>query len=227
MANYALVVKHTARQKSIGLRVKPGVVELSCPRWTTQELIDRVLRDRADWIARQLGECARLPQVQKPVPEEGATWMFRGDPHALTIVPGNKQVHAVNGVLRVSVPTTNPPPGLVSALLDHFFKAEALSHFRSRTQYFAEQIGVLPTEVRIRRYRARWGSCSAQGVVTYHWPIIQAPDWVSDYLIVHELAHLVHFDHSPAFWAVVESVMPQWRDARRWLKERGAVLLLP
>lgn len=227
MADYALVVKHTNRQKSIGLRVRPGEVELSCPRWTTQPLIDQVLRDRAQWIKRQLAECASLPVAQKPQPIDGATWLFRGQPHVLRIHIGPRSIEFESGSIHVTLPEHQQTAAHVTRQIEQLFKAKALSQFKERSAYFAKQMSLGTPEIRVRRYRSRWGSCSARGVVTYHWPIIQAPDWVSDYLIVHELSHLVHFDHSPAFWAQVESVLPNWRDARFWLKEQGAPLLLP
>lgn len=227
MADYALVVKRTNRQKSIGLRVRPGEVELSCPQWTTQPLIEQVLRDRAEWITRQLAECANVPIARKPQPVDGEIWLFRGQPHELKIDVGPRAIELESGLIRVTLPKYQQTASHVTKQIEQLFRAKALSQFTKRTAQFAEQMSLRTPDVRVRRYRSRWGSCSAQGVVTYHWPIIQAPDWVSDYLIVHELSHLVHFDHSPAFWAQVESILPNWRDARLWLKEQGAPLLLP
>lgn len=224
---YRVEVKQTRRNKSIGIRVKPGLVELSCPQWADQHLIDRVLRERASWIERQLQACAAQAPVQKPVVEEGAVWMFRGEPHALRLHQGPRRTERSDGEIRLIHPDASRSPTTAAAQLDAFLKAEALGLFTERTGVFAERMQVRPAAVRVRRYRARWGSCSQQGVLTYHWPIIQAPDSVSDYLMVHELAHLVHFDHSPAFWRLVESIQPDWKAARAWLKRFGAPLLLP
>ena len=78
--------------------------------------------------------------------------------------------------------------------------------------------------VTVRNQRSRWGSCSAGGTVSLNWRLVQTPDLVRDYIIYHELMHLREMNHSTRFWARVEEVCPEWREAERWIKRNGALV---
>ena len=92
--------------------------------------------------------------------------------------------------------------------------------------YIATQrrIGRDIREVRVGDYRSRWGSCAPDGTLAFSWRLVMAPDWVLDYVVAHEVAHLAHMDHSPAFWAVVARLVPDYPRHRRWLAANGAGL---
>jgi predicted metal-dependent hydrolase len=112
------------------------------------------------------------------------------------------------------------------------FDADAEAKWRARAREElppllrerARELGVSVTRVAIRNQRARWGSCSRSGGITLNWRLLLMPDSVRDYVIVHELMHRQRMDHSPAFWALVEAVCPDYRTAVRWLKEHGSTL---
>ncbi|KUJ71868.1 M48 family metallopeptidase [Thiomicrospira sp. WB1] len=89
----------------------------------------------------------------------------------------------------------------------------------------AEQIGVQPTDWQVKHYRARWGSCDHKGRVRFHWAIARMPEAVADYVLVHELCHLIHFDHSRHFWQQVARHCPNFQAAERFLKQEGAGLM--
>ena len=88
----------------------------------------------------------------------------------------------------------------------------------------ASDLGLRVSGISVRNQRARWGSCSRGGRITLNWRLLLMPDWVRDYVIVHELMHLTQMDHSPAFWRLVEGVCPTYRDATRWLRTHGPSL---
>ena len=90
-----------------------------------------------------------------------------------------------------------------------------------RVRYFAPKVGVDYGMITIRNQKTRWGSCSARGNLNFNWRLILAPEEVLDYVVVHELAHRREMNHSKAFYAIVESVLPDYRQARRWLREHG------
>lgn len=94
-----------------------------------------------------------------------------------------------------------------------------------RTAFFAERMGVTYGRITIRSQHTRWGSCSARGNLNFNCLLMLAPPEVRDYIIVHELCHRRHMDHSAAFWAEVEAVLPHYREPKKWLKENGTVLI--
>ena len=96
--------------------------------------------------------------------------------------------------------------------------------FTRKTAYYARIMGVSYGRIAIREQKTRWGSCSSKGNLNFNWWLILAPEEVLDYVVVHELAHRREMNHSKAFYAVVESVLPDYRQARRWLRDHGGSL---
>ncbi|MDE6943319.1 MAG: M48 family metallopeptidase [Lachnospiraceae bacterium] len=104
--------------------------------------------------------------------------------------------------------------------------AAAKEYFPKRAAYFHQFTGGTYDRITIRDQKTRWGSCSARGTLSFNWRLMLAPPAILDYVVVHELCHLTHMNHSAAFWQAVESVYPDYRNARRWLKEHGQELIL-
>lgn len=106
--------------------------------------------------------------------------------------------------------------------LETVYKKKARQQLESRAAYFASVMGVSYNRIAIRSAKTRWGSCSAQGNLNFHWKLILMPPEVLDYVVVHELAHRKEMNHSARFWAEVEKVLPDYKKRRRWLKEFGS-----
>ncbi|SHI46022.1 hypothetical protein SAMN02745229_03118 [Butyrivibrio fibrisolvens DSM 3071] len=110
------------------------------------------------------------------------------------------------------------------ALMEKRYKKAASDFFPLRVQHFEKIMGVHHKKIAIRDQKTRWGSCSSSGTLSFNWRLIMAPPEVLDYVVVHELAHFTHMDHSKAFWATVESVLPDYEKHRKWLNEHGQEL---
>jgi hypothetical protein len=110
-------------------------------------------------------------------------------------------------------PRADLPPDVVKAA-----RVRAASELPARLRELAVQHGCRVARISIRNQRSRWGSCSPNGHICLNWRLVLTPDWVRDYVLVHELMHLKRMDHSPKFWKLVEAACPDWRVARRWLK---------
>jgi len=108
--------------------------------------------------------------------------------------------------------------------LEAHFLRTAKVELPGRTWELAAETGVEVKEVTVRNQRSRWGSCSAGGVISLNWRLVQTPYSVRDYIIYHELMHLREMNHSDRFWARVEEVCPAWRDAEHWIKQNGSLL---
>jgi hypothetical protein len=107
-----------------------------------------------------------------------------------------------------------------------WYKQQAQQHFAQRVAHFSPMVGAWPASIQIKTYRARWGSCNSKGQLQFNWKLMMAPQAVVDSVVVHELCHLLHLHHGPEFWAQVRRVLPNYRDAKQWLKEEGHGLTL-
>lgn len=110
--------------------------------------------------------------------------------------------------------------------LDRRYRNAARTKITARVEYYHSITGGHYTSITIRDQKTRWGSCSSRGTLSFNYRLIFAPPGVLDYVVVHELCHLTHMDHSKNFWNMVESIMPEYKEYRQWLKEHGSELNL-
>ena len=104
-------------------------------------------------------------------------------------------------------------------------KKEARNHLASLTEYWAEKIGVSYGRISIRGQKTRWGSCSSKGNLNYNYLLVLCPDDVIEYVVIHELCHRIYMNHSKRFWEKIEEFCPNYRQARKWLKQNGNSLI--
>ena len=116
-------------------------------------------------------------------------------------------------------------PQLTAEELQQLAK-QAASTLPERVKYFADQIGAVYGRITIRSQKTRWGSCSAEGNLNFNCLLMLMPREVQDYVVIHELCHRKHLNHSPEFWAEVQRYCPEYRNHKKWLKENGAALIV-
>jgi hypothetical protein len=107
-----------------------------------------------------------------------------------------------------------------------WYRAQADTYLTERVHILSQQTDLPPASVQVRQYKARWGSCKITGDIQLNWKLIMAPPAVIDYVIIHELCHLQQHNHSPAFWALVDSFDPAHQRHRQWLKDHHSSLSL-
>lgn len=211
-----VAVKRSALARRISLRIDParGAV-LMLPVKARLAEGERFLLAHRVWLAERL---ARLPG---PVAlADGATVPLLGVPHPVRHVPGARRgVWVESGEILVS-----GLPEHVGRRTADFLKSEAKRLIAPRAQDMAARLGRKPGRITVKDTKSRWGSCSSTGDLAFSWRLVLAPEQILDYVVAHEVAHLVQMNHSPAFWAVVESLVGDHRPARRWLKVNGAGL---
>ena len=110
--------------------------------------------------------------------------------------------------------------------LEKRYRQAAKDYIPKRVDYYASEIGVSYERIRIAEQKTRWGSCSSKGTLSFNWKLMLAPPKVLDYVVVHELCHIKEMNHSPRFWKLVEEIMPDYKEDRKWLKENGNTLQL-
>lgn len=211
----ALSLRHSARARRISLRVSglDGRVTLTVPRGVSEAEALAFARSRADWLR---GHLAGRPEQM--VVGLGCDLPVEGE--ILRIVPGAGR-RIVRDAAQLCVPG---PQESVGARLEGWLKARARDRLAAASDHYAALLGRRHTRLTLRDTRSRWGSCSAKGALGYSWRLILAPPDVLNYVAAHEVAHLAQMNHSPAFWAEVARLMPDYESPRAWLRREGSAL---
>ena len=119
-----------------------------------------------------------------------------------------------------------PDEARLQSALQRLYQSEALALLAKKSEKLASVLGLKFALVRVRRTKSKWGHCTVRGELQYNWLVCLAPEPVVDYLVAHEVCHLCHHNHGRAFWQLVESVCPRYRELRRWLRDNGHRLVL-
>ncbi len=206
----------TARRLTLRLAPDGSEVRITLPRWAKSEEAIAFAHARSDWLAEQR---AKIPKREALQPD--GTVMIRGRAVTLAWEPEASRRPALgDGSLRAG----GPRHGLENRIR-RWLEREALSLFEADTLHYCGAAGLDPVPVALSRAQKRWGSCSDRRRIRINWRLIQAPDTVRRSVVAHEVAHLVHFDHSPAFHALLAEIYEgRIEDADRWLKLNGRTL---
>lgn len=216
---YDVVIKRSQRRKTVALRVlNSQTVELRAPHWVSDAYLAALLSKREAWLTRVLADC--------PAPvayHDGATILLEGRQHILRWYrpQGRGDVCLVEQV--IYLPVTSEKAAAIA--LQKFLRDRASRLLTARCQHLAERMGRQPSSILVRSFTARWGSCDSKGVIKLNWRLIMAPLNVQDYVMYHELAHMVEMNHSVHFWREVAAWVPDYKAHCEWLKAHGPLLL--
>ena len=223
------------RRRSIGFMVGAEGLSVNAPKWIGLGDIESALHEKSTWILKKLGEqrerSERLAAARIEW-RDGTTIPFLGEPMRVVIEPraGTAKKSAARLeladlpvserprlTLHIGLPNTGPA-SLLQDTVQAWLKRQAARVFEERCQIYAQRIGVRYTRLGLSSANTRWGSASADGSIRLNWRLIHLTMPVIDYVVAHELAHLREMNHSPRFWAVVRSVLPDFEAARDLLK---------
>lgn len=179
------------------------------------------LKKNQSWIQNQLLKHAPHLGVEAAPWRDGHRVLFRGKKAPLRLVQNGRGLWAQ--FADQSVPISDTFSDLRPAVEDRM-KALAKSELVPQTEDLADRHGLTLQRVSIRSQTSRWGSCSVKGTISLNWRLIQTPDWVREYIILHELMHFHEMNHSPRFWRRVKSVCPHYQKAERWLRANAQLL---
>ncbi len=218
-------LKRSNKRRSIGLRIDDRGLTVNVPLRASEKWLHSVLQEKAPWVIDKLENW----QANKPAPPQwvdGETILYRGETFTLRIVPSlfdtPPQLQGTQLIVHVSKADN---PAAIEKIIMHWYRREALQLFTECVGHFAPLMNVAPREIKLSAARTQWGSCTARGNVRLNWQLIKMPLHLIDYVVVHELAHLVEMNHSTAFWRVVESVCPEYAklrgELRRWSATTG------
>jgi predicted metal-dependent hydrolase len=212
-------LKRSARRRGISLVIDDDGLRVGAPLRATQRRIEAVLVEHAGWIGRKLAEWqARRPP--RAAWRSGARIMVLGEEWVLNCDPAQGRDGQFRGRRELAV-----DPALDShemhARVVQWLRDEALRCFIGRAAHYAPAFAVPMPRIRLSNAKTRWGTCHPDGRVHLNWRLIQMPLALVDYVVVHELAHLLHPNHSRSFWREVERVLPDYAERRQCLRHEG------
>ncbi len=210
-------VRHR-RARHYVLRLRDdGGARGTVPRGGARAEAERFVRDRRDWIARQqLRRAASRAAHQGPW-LAGTIVPLRGADERIRIEPAGRGLAVIVGSERLELPPASDRTDLRPRVEAHL-RSVADRELRERLEELARAHGFSVAGVSIRAQRTRWGSCSRSGRISLNWRLIQVPPFVRDYVLLHELTHLRHHDHSARFHREIARLCPRCAEARRWLR---------
>jgi predicted metal-dependent hydrolase len=214
------VMRRSLRRTRAMLSLSDRGLVLAVPMRMSSRAIETFLQHSHPWLRRHLPRwrANARPHLELTTLQQ-VLWLGDALPvdvdATAAVAP---RVQPMDGRIAVGVPDPKDP-GAVRAALRAWVQSHALPHFEQRTRHFAPAVGVDVPPIKLTNARTLWGSCTPAGLVRLNWRLMQGPARLVDYVVVHELAHLVEANHSARFWAVVERGYPHHREARRELTE--------
>ena len=217
-------IDHIVRSKrrTIALIVESdGSVTVRAPLKASDKVILQFVKKHATWVDKKKTEIRAAVPSQSRHYLPGESYLYLGQFYPLEIVKDQKG----NLLLQDGFRLAESMQASAEKVFQDWYRREAKRIVTGRVQHFAEKHQFQYKKLRISSARTRWGSCSTNGTLSFSWRLIMTPLNVVDYVIIHELAHTVHHNHSKRFWKLVEKLMPDYKERRKLLREYGQQVL--
>lgn len=222
--NNRTVPVHVLRsdRKTLSISVLPNQsVEATAPRNASLLRIEEKLEKRLEWILRQLAFFEALrPAIPPRKYVTGETHYYLGRQHRLKICRGDKPAVRLRGKALLVTIKAQGDPDLVRKLVETWYRERAINYFERKFRELSETLPGAPcsAQLRVRRMKLRWGSCTSSGTITLNTDLIKAPSHCIEYVIVHELCHLIHPHHGAAFQRLLQRLLPDWERRKHRLE---------
>jgi predicted metal-dependent hydrolase len=208
------------RRHTLGITVDAQGLRVAAPLRAPWREIEGFLREKERWILRKLDEWSRMPRGEHLQGASGEIVPLFGVPQLLEVRHGRRHVEQRDGRIVVAVGRRSRPLDALVTWLKH----EALEAFRPRVAHYAAELGVGVPRVRLSNARTQWGVCTEDGTIRLCWRLVHLETALTEYVIAHEVAHLVEMNHSRRFWTLLGRLYPEWRAARERLELAAATL---
>ena len=216
-----LKVVENDRARRLTLRIEAGGrgLRVTVPPGLRQGEVERFLDRHQGWLETRLAKLPDKPQVRA-----GVKLPLRGVPHLIVHAEGRRGTVTASAEDGAPVLIVHGDKQHLPRRLADFLKREAKRDIEALVARHTERVGRNAKSIRFKDTTSRWGSCTAQGGLSFSWRIMMAPPVVIDYLVAHEVAHLKEMNHGPNFWALCKELCPRTEEARAWLKRNGGAL---
>ncbi len=200
------------RRRTLSITIDASGLRVAAPLRASWREVERFLRDKERWILRKLDDWARAPRGAVLHGESGEIVPVFGAPRVIEVRTGRRAVQDLDGRLVLS--SRQRPLEVLIAWL----KLQTLEALRPRAAHYAGLLGLPAPKVAISNARTQWGVCTENGLIRLSWRLAHVAPALADYVVAHEVAHLVEMNHSPRYWTLLERLYPGWREARERLE---------
>jgi predicted metal-dependent hydrolase len=211
------------RRRTIGIRISEHGLSVAAPLRAPWREIEGFLHEKSRWILGKLAARAAAGRPRAIFGESGESLPLHGRAVVLSVSQARRAVNLVGTELRVSVPEPHRR-GAVRDLLLRWLKVRALEALAPRVAHYAARVSLPAPPLKLSNARTQWGVCTASGRIRLSWRLVHLDPELADYVVAHEVAHLVELNHSERFWALVEWLYPYWREARERIERDAATL---
>jgi predicted metal-dependent hydrolase len=216
-------------RRTAALHIVGEDLQVRVPENVGDERVAEILQQKRPWIRSKVAELRRNPPHRVKELVSGESFPYLGRNYRLKVQEGHQVgVSLVGGYLRATVRPSEQGEkreARIKQYLQEWYRTRALEHLTTKARRYSEQIGVSPAGIGVRDFKARWGSCHKNGSLVFNWNIIKAPHSIVDYVVIHELCHLLYRNHSRNFWQLVEQHHPESLAHKQWLKINGPEIL--
>ncbi len=204
-------------RRTVGLKITENGLVVHAPKRIFEFQLNQILQEKSNWILTKL-QAREANQIEKIQWVDGEHLLYLGQDIQLKLVVDNKKkIHFERNELTLCVPQANIHE-VCGRMVLMWYKKQALLDFARRLEVFAAKLGVPTPPLTLSNAQSRWGSCNSRGEVRLSWRLLQAPPHIINYVICHELAHLKQMNHSAKFYAVLESLFPNYKATEKELK---------
>jgi len=230
--NIEYEIQRGNRKKTVALQVTADVVTIRVPKRLSDSAISQFMAKKARWIYDRQARIRRDPlnRISKQY-VTGETFPYLGRAYHLLVVKDADLKAPVcrlwRGRLEVRVPkglTGETAKPAVREALIVWYQGQAVKKIAERLTVMAGELGVRPKTVAVKNQKSQWGSCSRSGAIRFNWKIMMAPIAILDYIIIHELCHLIYNHHKAPFWKKIESIIPDYRARKDWLRDHSILI---
>ncbi|MDB2092530.1 M48 family metallopeptidase [Clostridium paraputrificum] len=214
-------------RKTMSIEVEPsGEVNVSSPLGVTEDIILDKVKSKANWIVQKQYEVQsiNINKINREV-VSGESYLYLGRNYSLQIEDINTKdinVKLFRGKFIISTYTRNQDK--IKLALENWYREKTLLRVNERVNYYKQYFNIRPKDIKVKEQKKRWASCTSNNELLFNWRCSMAPANILDYIVLHEMTHMIYKDHSQEFWDRMAAVMPDYEVRKEWLRNNGIKL---
>lgn len=218
------------KRKTLEIRIEPpDNISVIAPKRASEKDILRMVETKANWIVKKLSELKEIEKLKKNKEYvNGESFMYLGRNYSLEIIIDDTVSKPITKLYqgKFYITTNTRDQDKLKESMKIWYYDKSLEKILERVEHFQSYFSVKPNSIKVKEQKKRWGSCTSKRDILINWRISMAPADVLDYLVVHEMCHMVQMNHSSDFWNLVERIIPDYKSRRDWLRKYGIMLNL-